>query len=121
MRLFALRGAITVERDDAEQILQATEELMTELVRRNGLVPDQLVSCIFTCTSDLTAEFPAVAARNMGWDTVPLLCAREIDVPGSLARVIRVLLHYYGEEGHRAQHVYLREAESLRKDLSAAQ
>ena len=68
------------------------------------------MSAIFTVTSDLDAEFPAVAARQLGWDRVPLLCAREIDVPGSLPRVIRVLLHYYAEDGHEARHVYLGEA-----------
>ena len=82
-RLHALRGAITVDRNDA--------------------------------------EFPAVAARDLGLDKVPLLCAREIDVPGALPRVIRVLLHYYGDGDHRAQHVYLREAKQLRADLDAAQ
>jgi chorismate mutase len=79
------------------------------------------VSAIFTATDDLDSEFPAVAARRLGWDRVPLLCAREIDVPGSLPRIIRVLLHYYAEEGHSARHVYLREAKSLRADIEAAQ
>ncbi len=79
------------------------------------------MSCIFTVTDDLTAEFPAVAARALGFDRVPLLCAREIPVPGSLARVIRVLIHYYAEEDHESRHVYLREAATLRVDLQAAQ
>jgi chorismate mutase len=120
-RLYALRGAITVERNDAESILDATRELMRELMGRNGIVPDQMVSCIFTCTGDLDAQFPAVAARDLGLDGVPLLCTREIDVPGALERVIRVLLHYYGDGDHKAQHVYLREAKVLREDLEAAQ
>lgn len=120
-RLYALRGAITVERNDAQSILEATRELMGELMRRNDLVPEQMVSCIFSCTGDLDAEFPAVAARDLGLDQVPLLCAREIDVPGALGRVIRVLLHYYGNANHTAQHVYLREAKTLRADLQAAQ
>jgi chorismate mutase len=120
-RLYALRGAITVERNDVEAILAATRELMDELMRRNGIEPDQMVSCIFSCTSDLDAEFPAVAARDLGLDRVPLLCAREIDVPGALGRVIRVLLHYYGDGDHEVEHVYLREAKKLRQDLDAAQ
>jgi chorismate mutase len=120
-RLFALRGATSVERNDADSILAATRELMDELMRRNGIEPAQMVSCIFSCTGDLDAQFPAVAARDLGLDRVPLLCTREIDVPGALARVIRVLLHYYAEPDHRAQHVYLGEARTLRQDLEAAQ
>jgi chorismate mutase len=120
-RLYALRGAITVERNEAAAILDATRELMGELMERNAIRPDQMVSCIFTCTEDLDAQFPAVAARDLGLDRVPLLCTREIDVPGALERVIRVLLHYYGEGDHEAQHVYLREAKTLREDLEAAQ
>lgn len=121
MRLHALRGANTVVRNDAESILAATTELMEELTRRNGLHPADVVSCIFTATEDLDAEFPAVAARALGFEAVPLLCAREIPVPGSLPRVIRVLLHYYATEEHRAEHVYLGEARTLRADLESAQ
>jgi chorismate mutase len=120
-RLYALRGAITVDRNEADAILDASRELMHELMERNGIAPDQMVSCIFTCTDDLDAEFPAVAARDLGLDRVPLLCTREIDVPGALERVIRVLLHYYGDGDHTVQHVYLREARVLREDLEAAQ
>lgn len=107
--------------DEAEEILDATTELMREIMDRNALEPNQVVSCIFTVTDDLTAEFPAVAARALGFERVPLLCAREIPVPGSLPRVIRVLLHYYADEDHEARHVYLREAAALREDLQAAQ
>ena len=122
MRLFALRGATTVDANDAEAILGATESLMLEILERNALRPDDAVSCIFTLTDDLDAEFPAVAARRLGFDGVPLLCAREIPVPGSLPRVIRVLMHYYAEdEGHEAKHVYLGDARNLRADLEAAQ
>jgi chorismate mutase len=120
-RLYALRGATSVERNDADSILSATRELVGELMKRNQIDPEQMVSCIFSCTGDLNAEFPAVAARDLGLDQVPLLCAREIDVPGAMARVIRVLLHYYADGGHRAQHVYLGEARKLREDLNAAQ
>ncbi|MFZ2113965.1 MAG: chorismate mutase [Solirubrobacteraceae bacterium] len=120
-RLYALRGAISVSQDDAQEILSATTELMQEIMERNSLDPDHVVSCIFTLTDDLTAEFPAVAARALGFERVPLLCAREIPVPGSLPRVIRVLIHYYADEGHEARHVYLGEAAGLREDLLAAQ
>jgi chorismate mutase len=120
-RLHALRGAVSVERNDADAILAATRELLTELIQRNELEPEQMVSCIFTATGDLDAEFPAVAARDLGLNRVPLLCAREIDVPGALERVIRVLLHYYADNAHEAQHVYLREARALRADLEGAQ
>ena len=120
-RLYALRGAITVERNEADAILDASRELMHELMERNAISPDQMVSCIFTCTDDLDAEFPAVAARDLGLDRVPLLCTREIDVPGALERVIRVLLHYYGDGDHTVQHVYLRDAKVLREDLESAQ
>ena len=121
MRLRALRGATTVERNDAEAILEGTEELVRAVMERNSLHPDDMVSCIFTCTDDLDAEFPAVAARRLGLTMVPLLCAREIDVPGALPRVIRLMLHCYADERSEAQHVYLREAASLRRDLEAAQ
>ena len=121
MRLRALRGAITVEENESEAILEATHELVREVMGRNALEAGDLVSCIFTCTDDLDAEFPAVAARQMGLSNVPLLCAREIEVPGSLPRVIRLLLHCYAEPGHPAHHVYLRDAVALRKDLEGAQ
>jgi chorismate mutase len=121
MRLFALRGATSVERNDAQQILDATSELMRAIMQRNELSPERVVSCIFTVTDDLDAEFPAVAARAVGFEHVPLLCAREIPVPGALAGIIRVLIHYHAEEGHVPAHVYLGEARALRTDLSAAQ
>ena len=121
MNLRALRGATTVEANEPDAILSATEELVHEVMRRNGLEPESMVSCIFTCTSDLDAEFPAVAARNLGLSSVPLLCAKEIDVPGALPRVIRLLLHCYSDPDIEPRHVYLKEAESLRRDLKGAQ
>jgi len=121
MRLFALRGATSVERNDAEQILSATRELMAAICERNALSPEHVVSCIFTVTDDLDAEFPAVAARHVGFDRVPLLCAREIPVPGSMPRVIRVLIHYHADDAHVPAHVYLGQARALRADLDAAQ
>ncbi len=121
VRLRALRGATTVEANDAEEILDATGELVREVIERNELSPDDLVSCIFTCTEDLDAEFPAVAARRMGLDEVPLLCAREIGVPGALPRVIRLMVHCYARAEVPPRHVYLRDAVSLRRDLESAQ
>jgi chorismate mutase len=121
MRLFALRGATDVERNDAESILGATTELMKAIMERNALRPEEVVSCLFTATQDLDAEFPAVAARALGFDSVPLLCAQEIPVPGSMPRVIRVLIHYQAEDGHVPEHVYLGETRALRADLHAAQ
>src|SRR3979411_910286 len=99
VRLFALRGANSVEANEASAILDATDQLMRELMQRNGLDAGAMVSCIFTLTDDLNAEFPAVAARRLGLDKVPLLCAREVPVPGSLPRGIRALVHYYAAEG----------------------
>ena len=110
-----------MEVNEADPILTATGELMRELLERNALEPADLVSCIFTLTEDLDAEFPAVAARNIGFERVPLLCAREVPVPGSVPKVIRILMHYYAPDAHRAQHVYLGDARSLRDDLEAAQ
>jgi chorismate mutase len=121
MRLFALRGAVTVDRNASEDILGATEWLMHEIMQRNELVTEDVVSCLFTLTDDLDAEFPAVAARRLGFDQVPLMCAREVPVPGSLPRVIRVLMHYYAAEDHHARHVYLGDARKLRADLDSAQ
>jgi chorismate mutase len=120
-RLFALRGAISVNRNDAQDILDGTTELMQAIMQRNALEPKQVVSCIFTATNDLNAEFPAVAARALGFEGVPLLCAREIAVPRSMPRVIRVLIHYHADEDHEPRHVYLGDASGLRADLEAAQ
>ena len=94
---------------------------MRELLNRNDLAPEAMVSCLFTTTEDLDAEFPAVAARNLGLDVVPLLCAREIGVPGAMPRVIRVMVHYYAAADHSPAHVYLGATQELRSDLHAAQ
>lgn len=120
-RLFAVRGAAQAEANEPAAILAATEQLMRGLLERNGLDSERLVSCLFTTTGDLDAEFPAVAARNLGLEGVPLLCAREIDVPGAMPRVIRVMVHYYASEGHEPAHTYLGAARALRSDLHAAQ
>jgi len=121
LRLFALRGATTADSNTEDAILTATEELVLAVLERNDLTADNLVSCILTCTDDLDAQFPAVAARRVGLEAVPLLCAREINVPGSLPLTIRLLLHYYAPDDHASTHVYLRDAVKLRQDLSAAQ
>src|SRR3954465_2957417 len=110
MKLVALRGANTVTENTAEAILSATDTLMREILARNALGAQDLVSCIFTLTPDLDAAFPAQAAREMGLRAVPLLCAREIPVPGALPKVIRVLIHAYGA---KAEHVYLGDAVRL--------
>jgi chorismate mutase len=120
-RLFALRGAIGVDVNERDAILAATDELMREVMARNSLRPEAFVSCIFTVTDDLNAEFPAVAARRLGFERVPLLCTREIAVPGALPRIIRLLGHYYAEPEHATRHVYLGTAQALRQDLEAAQ
>jgi chorismate mutase len=121
MRLHALRGATSVDRNEPDAILGATEWLLREIMKRNDLAPEDVVSCIFTLTDDLDAEFPAVAARNIGFSGVPLLCAREIPVPGALPRVIRILMHYHAAEDHEPRHIYLGEARRLRLDLEGAQ
>ncbi len=120
-RLFAVRGAAQAEANEPAAILSATEELMRGLIERNRLEPEAMVSCLFTTTEDLDAEFPAVAARDLGLTMVPLMCCREIPVPGSMPRVIRVLLHFYAPAGHEPAHVYVGEAQKLRTDLEAAQ
>lgn len=117
-RLRALRGATTATADEGVAIVEATERLLAEMIGRNEVAHDDLVSMIFTTTSDLSAEFPAAAARRLGLSAVPLLCAREIDVPGSVPRCIRVLMHLYTtRQGESLRHVYLEGAEQLRTDL----
>lgn len=113
-----IRGAITVDRNDAEEIRVATQELLQMILSENQLCTEDLVSAIFTVTSDLNADFPASSARGIGWQLVPLLCATEIPVPGSLPRCIRVLLHVNTMRSQREiRHIFLREAVYLRKDL----
>lgn len=118
-----IRGATTVPADEAGLILQATRELLEAILCENvGMQPEDIGSAIFTVTDDLAATFPAQAARQMGWDMVPMLCAREIPVPGSLPRVIRVLVHWNTQMPQsEIRHVYLHDAVKLRPDLVAAQ
>src|SRR3954452_20860891 len=106
-RLFAVRGAVQADANEAEAIVGATTELVRELLDRNELEPEAMVSCLFTTTDDLDAEFPDVAARNLGLEAVPLLCCREIPVPGSMPRAIRAMVHYYAPASHATAHAYL--------------
>ena len=123
MTIRGIRGATTVEADQPELILAATQEVLEAILKANpGMLPEEVASAIFTVTDDLRSTFPAQAARQMGWSLVPMICSREIPVPGSLPRTIRVLVHWNTELPQNAiTHVYLREAVKLRPDLVAAQ
>jgi chorismate mutase len=123
MSIRGIRGATTVAADQSDLILEATRELLEAILKENpGMIPEEVGSAIFTVTEDLAATFPAQAARQMGWGMVPMMCAREIPVPGSLCRVIRVLVHWNTETPqNEIKHVYLRDAVKLRPDLVAAQ
>ncbi len=119
--LRGIRGATTVDVDTAEAILTATEELVREVVAANGIVAEDVASALFTVTPDLRAEFPAAAARRMGWTMVPLLNFTEIGVPGRLERCIRILVHVNTQRTQAEMvHCYLRDAVALRPDLVAA-
>ena len=121
-RVRAIRGATTVEANDRAAILQATGELLGAIIGANELDTEQIISAIFTMTADLDAVFPAEAARDIGWHHIPLICTREIDVPGSLPRCIRVMAHVETTRQRDAiTHVYLREAVKLRPDLTSPQ
>jgi chorismate mutase len=112
-----VRGATTVSSDDREEILRATRELLALMIHLNGIQKEDVASAIFTTTLDLNAAFPATAARQLGWLDVPLMCSHEIEVPGSLGMCIRALVHWNTHRPQdRVQHVYLREAQSLRPD-----
>ncbi len=123
MAVRGIRGAISVPANTAEEVLSATRELLREILRANELTDfGDIVSAIFTTTPDLTAAFPAEAARELGMNHVPLLCASEINVPHGLPRCIRVLLHVNTERSQREiVHVYLRDAKQLRPDMTSAQ
>lgn len=113
-----IRGATTIEQDTPEDVIEATGELLQEIVVRNRVEPDQIAAVIFTITPDICSEFPAVAARRMGWNYVPLLCFQEMEVKGAIPRCIRVLVLWNtGMSQEDIRHVYLRRASSLRADL----
>ena len=118
MAVRAIRGATQVDADDREQVLEATRELVTAVLERNELAQDDVISILFTATPDLTSEFPAYAARQMGFVDVPLLCASEIAVPGAMPRVLRVLAHVETDRPRSdIKHAFLRGAAALRRDL----
>lgn len=118
MAVRALRGAIQIDRDDRELIIEGTREMILAILERNNLTSDGIISALFTATPDLTAEFPAYAARRSGFSDVPLLCATEIAVPGALPRVLRVLVHVETDVVRAdLHHVYLAGAAALRRDL----
>jgi chorismate mutase len=113
-----LRGASSCATNTAEEINEVTQELLLAMLERNGLRHDDVISVLFTTTPDLTASFPAAAARGIGFGDVPLLCASEINVPGAMPLTVRVLLHAYTERARsELRHVYLRNTSSLRDDL----
>jgi len=115
----AIRGAIQVDADDSDAILEATTELVTEVMTRNDLTPDDVISVLFTVTPDLTAEFPALAARKLGFHAVPLMCANEIPVAHAMPRVVRLMAHVETDLTRaQIQHVYLRGAVALRLDIA---
>lgn len=117
-----VRGATTVEQDTPEAILQATRELLALMIRLNKIHSEDVVSGIFTTTRDIFSQYPALAARQLGWMDVPLLCGHEMEVPHSLPRCIRILLHWNTNTPQaEIQHVYLNEAQSLRPDKSLAE
>lgn len=123
MSIRGVRGATTVAADQPDLILEATRELLEAILKENeGMTLEDVGSAIFTVTEDLASTFPAQAARQMGWSMVPMMCAREIPVPGSLPKAIRVLVHWNTETPqNEIKHVYLRDAVRLRPDLVAAQ
>ena len=121
MTIRGIRGATTIDADVKEQVLSATQELLTSILAANpGLRTEDIASALFTVSDDIASTYPALAARQMGWDQVPLMCAREIPVPGGLSLCIRVLIHWNTDKEQSAiQHVYLRDAFVLRPDLAA--
>lgn len=117
MSLRGIRGATTVNKNARAEIVSATTELLEELIAANGIRPEDIASALFSLTEELDAEFPAVAARGLGWTETPLLCMREVPVPGSLKNCIRVLIHLNTEKSQKEmKHVYLRDAVRLRRD-----
>jgi chorismate mutase len=118
MPVRAVRGAIQVDEDERTQVLDATTELIRAVLERNGLTSEDLISVVFTATPDLVSEFPAYAARQLGFVDVPLMCATEISVPGAMPRVVRLLAHVETDLARAdVHHVYLRGAAALRRDL----
>jgi chorismate mutase len=120
MTCHGVRGATTADANTREEILKATRQLLALMIRQNGIQREDVASAVFTVTHDLDAEFPALAARQLGWLDVALLCTNELDVPGSLRRCIRVLVHWNtGKRADEIVHVYVKDAARLRPDLSS--
>ena len=118
MQCRGVRGATTVQENARDDILAATRQLLALMIRRNGIQPRDVASAIFTTTRDLDAEFPALAARQLGWLEVPLLCGNEMGVPDALPRCIRILIHWNTDRPQQEiHHIYVRGAESLRPDM----
>lgn len=114
----AIRGAITVETNETNEIIDATKELLSEISQANKLVEEDMISILFSVTKDLDAAFPAVAARQMGWTDIALMCTNEISVPGSLEKCIRVMIHFNTEKSNKEiKNIYLKGAKVLRPDL----
>ncbi|OGO40799.1 MAG: chorismate mutase [Chloroflexi bacterium RBG_16_57_9] len=112
-----IRGATTIEENTRQAILDGTRELLSLLIEANGIHPDEVASAIFTTTPDLDAEFPAVAARQLGWTDVALMCGHEMSVPGSLQKCVRILIHWNTSKPANAiQHIYIKGASQLRPD-----
>ncbi|MEX2081158.1 MAG: chorismate mutase [Dehalococcoidia bacterium] len=121
MPVRGIRGATTVTGNTKDEIVAAARELLEVMIEANEIDPEEVASAIFTTTPDLTAEFPAVAARQMGWTYVPLICGHEMGVPGSLPLCLRILLHVNTEKGpHDIHHAYIRGARALRPDLGTS-
>jgi chorismate mutase len=119
VKVRAIRGAVQVDADERQAILEGTTELVTAVMGRNGLTTDDVISVIFSATPDLSAEFPALAARKLGFGEVPLLCCSEIAVPSAMPRVVRLMMHVETELSRAdIQHVYLRGAAALRLDIA---
>ncbi len=119
MRVRAIRGATQLRMDDQDEMAAAVIELLAELFEKNGLVKEDLISILFTSTPDLICDFPAAAARKLDLGDIPLICAQEIQVPGALPLVVRVMIHAYSERSHgEIKHIYKRGAEVLRRDIA---
>lgn len=119
MAVRAIRGATTLERDEREHLHERTKELVDAILRENALTPDDVISALFTCTPDIVSDFPAAAARQLGFGAVPLMCGQEMAVPGALPQVVRVMMHVETDAARdEMTHVYLHKAVSLRRDLA---
>lgn len=119
MLIRGIRGATTIDQDQGQQIIEATQELLQIMIEKNQLETEDIASVLFTTTSDIKSAFPALAARNLGWDKVPLMCCQEIEVSGSLPLCIRILMHVNtNKKQAEMKHIYLKEARKLRADLS---